>query len=45
MTAAPITCHHTETLLKTASRWLLKMLMAPATSRTTRKIQKTRCSE
>ena len=30
MMAAPSTCHQTEMLLKMASRWLEKMLTAPA---------------
>src|SRR6195952_2388631 len=31
--AAPATCHQTETLLSTASRWLEKMLMTEAMTR------------
>ena len=31
--AAPTTCHHTEMLLMTASRWLEKMLMIAETAR------------
>ena len=31
--AAPATCHHTETLLMTASRWDEKMLMVAETAR------------
>ena len=33
--AAPATCHHTEMLLMTASRWLEKMLMIAETARMT----------
>jgi hypothetical protein len=31
--AAPNTCHHTDTLLMTASRWLEKMLTSAASAR------------
>ena len=31
--AAPTTCHHTEMLLMTASRWLEKMLMSAEIAR------------
>ncbi len=40
--AAPMTCHHTEMLLMTASRWLEKMLMTATTTRMIRNIQKVR---
>ena len=40
--AAPATCHHTEMLLMTASRWLEKMLMTATTTRMIRNITKTR---
>ena len=40
--AAPATCHHTETLLMIASRWLLKMLASAARKRMTTKMTKTR---
>ena len=30
--AAPATCHHTEMLLSTASRWLRKMFTTAATT-------------
>ena len=40
--AAPATCHQTETLLITASRWLEKMLMAATTARMIRNITNTR---
>ena len=33
--AAPATCHHTEMLLMTASRWLEKMLMIAEIARMT----------
>ena len=33
MAAAPNTCHHTETLLMMASRWLEKMLTMAAITR------------
>ena len=43
MTAvAPATCHHTEMLLITASRWLEKMLMVATATRMIRNITKTR---
>ena len=35
--AAPITCQHTETLLKMPSRWLEKMLTTAAMARMARK--------
>ena len=40
--AAPMTCHHTEMLLMTASRWLEKMLMTATTTRMIRNIQNVR---
>ena len=40
--AAPTTCHHTEMLLMTASRWLEKMLMIATTTRMTRNITNVR---
>ena len=40
--AAPATCHHTEMLLITASRWLEKMLMTATTTRMIRNIANTR---
>ena len=40
MTAAPITCHHTEVLLKIDSRWLEKMLTREAMNRIPRKNRK-----
>ncbi len=41
----PATCHHTETLLMIASRWLLKMLTADTSTSTTRKSRNVRCNE
>src|SRR4051812_26133683 len=40
--AAPNTCHHTETLLITASRWLEKMLITAAMIRMIRNMTNTR---
>ena len=40
MASAPNTCHHTEVLLKIASRWLEKMLTRDATKRMPRKNRK-----
>ena len=37
--AAPATCHHTEMLLMTASRWDEKMLMVADNARMTRKMK------
>ncbi len=45
ITAAPATCHHTETLFMTAIRWLLKMLSTDARASTITKITNTRVSE
>ena len=45
MTAAPATCHHTETLFMIAIRWPLKMLSTDAMASTTTKMTKTRLSE
>ncbi len=45
MTVAPITCHHTETLLSTASKWLEKMFRTAASPRMTTKRMNTRVSE
>ncbi len=45
ITAAPITCHHTEMLLSTASRWLEKMLTTAASARMIANSMKTRVSE
>jgi hypothetical protein len=42
---APTTCHHTETLFMIAIRWLLKMFSTEITTRTARKMKKTRVSE
>ena len=43
--AAPATCHHTEMLLTTASRWLRKMFITAASTRITTKMMNTRVSE
>ena len=43
MSAAPATCHHTDTLLMTARRWLEKMLASAASTRITTNSMKTRC--
>ena len=40
--AAPMTCHHTEMLLMTASRWLEKMLIVATTTRMTRNMMNVR---
>ena len=45
MIDAPTTCHHTEMLLKMASRWLEKMFTSAANTRMTKKMTKTRSSE
>ena len=45
MTVAPMTCHHTETLLSTASRWLEKMFKTAASARMTKNRMNTRVSE
>ena len=42
---APKTCHHTETLLRIASRWLEKMLMTAASTRMMMNSMNTRFSE
>src|SRR6476620_2943214 len=39
--AAPTTCHHTEMLLMTASRWLEKMFTTAATARMMRNMMNT----
>ena len=39
---APATCHHTETLFSTASRWLEKMFTSAASTSTTTKMTNTR---
>jgi hypothetical protein len=44
-TDAPMTCHHTEMLLTSASRWLEKMLTSVVRMRMPRKMKKTRSSE
>src|SRR6478735_9091694 len=44
-TVAPTTCHHTETLLMSASRWLEKMLTTVMKARITTKKRKTTFSE
>ena len=43
--AAPATCHHTEMLLTTASRWLRKMFITAASTRITTNRMNTRVSE
>ena len=45
ITAAPMTCHHTDTLLMIAIRCPLKMLSTDASASTTTKMMKTRVSE
>ena len=40
--AAPMTCHHTEMLLMTASKWLEKMLMVATITRMTRNMMNVR---
>src|SRR6478736_3463388 len=44
-TAAPTTCHHTDTLLSSARRWLEKMLISVISARITMKKMKIRFSE
>src|SRR6478736_2909618 len=44
-TVAPTTCHHTEMLLSSASRWLEKMLITVISARMITKKRKTRFSE
>src|SRR6478735_7447221 len=44
-TEAPTTCHHTEMLLNSASRWLEKMLITVMIIRIATKNRKTRFSE
>ena len=45
MIEAPTTCHHTETLLTIAIKWLLKMLSTETTTSTTTNVMNTRVSE
>ena len=45
MTVAPMTCHQTEMLLSTASRWLEKMLTRAARPRMITNSMNTRVSE
>jgi len=45
ITAAPMTCHQTEKLLRSAIIWPLKMLRIDTSARTTMKMRKTRWSE
>ncbi len=45
ISAAPNTCHQTETLFRMAMRWPLKMFSAEIRIRMTMNITNTRCSE
>ena len=45
ISAAPNTCHHTDTLLRIAMRWPLKMFRTEMRTSTTMNMTKTRCSE